>query len=150
MTTQQNSVVSNDFSAKLESLNLDSVANILVASNGLTRQQAEQEIADYKLYLTLTHQHPGQKLVPSKPIDYALHAHMLSAQFDEDCERLFGCVLDHDEPDFGNGDDAEQRAWQMAFQRTKQLFKQFFGLDLMGDPAPCFTIACDGCVTTAY
>ena len=143
MTTRQNSAVSNDFSAKLESLNLDSVADILIASNGLTHQQAEQAIADYKRYLSLTHQNPNQVLVPTKQIDDAFHIHMLGSKFNEDCESLFGYVLHH-ETGFGNGDDADQQAWLMAFNRTKQLFKQLFGFDLMDAPSRCFTIATVG------
>ena len=136
---QRNSSVSNEFNAKLKSLNLNSVAQILITEKNWTHQQVERAISNYKRYLSLIHQNPSQNLVPTKQIDDVLHTHIeLGVQFDEDCQFLFGCVLQH-EAGFGNGDKADQQAWSSTFRQTRKLFKQLFGFALTRDPAHCYT-----------
>lgn len=138
---QQNLAVSSEFNDKLESLHLDSVAQDLVNLQGWTRQRADRAIAGWKQHLVLTCQNPGEMLVPTEDIDFAGHAHMsMGTQFDRDCQRLFGCVVLH-EPGLGNGDDTNKREWAMAFLRTKWLFQKAFGVNLIDDPAHCFTVA---------
>jgi len=139
--TQQSSM-SNEFNAKLESLNLDSVAQILVNERGWSSQQTERAIATYAKYLLLCAQNPGRVLVPSAEIDLMLHLHLKTgSKFAEDCRRTLGCIIQHEPVESCN--EADRQIWTTAFRHTKALFEKTFGFGTMGTSggANCFTIA---------
>jgi hypothetical protein len=85
-----------------------------------------RELGRYEKFLRLAQAHPGQPLAPTKDIDEMWHLHMTHPRaYYEDCQRLFGDILDHD-GGFG-ADEAELPELQATFNRTAELWEREFG-----------------------
>jgi hypothetical protein len=84
----------------------------------------------YRQFLALKMAYPDRDIVPTKAIDEFWHYHILdTAKYARDCERLFGCMLDH-YPYFGldgMGEDNSPAALQRAFTDTLALWDHHFG-----------------------
>ena len=133
------------FLHKLNNLNLQSVANKLMSSeygHGWTIQQTNIAIKRYKMFLCLQFLFPDIELVPTKEIDEVWHAHILvdTSVYIQDCKNLFGYILHHR---FSVSEQAscEDPNQESAFDLTKILFEEFFGVGVLGNTesfaAPC-------------
>lgn len=107
--------------------------------NNETLGQAEK---DYKYFVALHLLYPEEILVPSKIIDMYWHQHILDTKkYAEDCQSIFGKFLHHD-PYFGIGGENDKELNIAAFERTKKLWKESFGIDMLGTPNPCSSTDC--------
>lgn len=104
----------------------------------------DYEVADrvYRQFLTLRQRHPSVTLVPSALIDLVWHYHILDTRkYTEDCHRLFGSYLHHD-PYFGLNGEADRRANEQGWERTKALWQQEFGEPMIGPAHRCSSKDC--------
>lgn len=91
-----------------------------------TPERTRQAVADYEKFLRLAAENPGKPLAPTRDIDEFWHLHMLHPQaYYEDCQRLFGKILDHD-GGFGK-DPKELPILAMHFEQTASLWQQAYG-----------------------
>ena len=116
--------------------NLDSLQAIAYklmypeTGEGWTKEQTEQHIAYYTMFLTLKHLHPHVEIVPSDEIDRVWHTHILDTQkYASDCQQVFGSFLHHF-PYFGIRGEVDRQNLNVAFDRTQELFKEHFGISL--------------------
>ena len=87
--------------------------------------QIRHELSRYEKFLLLAQRHPGQPLAPTKNIDEMWHMHMMNPRaYYNDCQRLFGDILDHD-GGFGSNAD-ELPVLQRTFDKTAELWKKEF------------------------
>ncbi len=85
-----------------------------------------RELNRYGKFLTLAQKYPGQSLAPTKDIDEMWHLHMTHPRaYRDDCERIFGDILDHDGGFGAVADELPQL--QATFNRTAELWEQEFG-----------------------
>ena len=121
------------FQEKLESLDLSRIAQKLMHPDygqGWTRQQVDQALARYKMFLNLLYLYPNSSIVPTQEIDQVWHQHILDTRkYAQDCQWLFGYFVHH-YPYFGLGSDAEKQALETAFSDTRTLFAELFGIDV--------------------
>lgn len=94
------------------------------------KEMSEQEwdIAEreYRRFLSLKCWYPEQSLVPSKAIDKIWHAHILDTRaYREDCNKMFGCFMDH-YPYFGIFGEEDYQMLVQAFSVTKELYEKHF------------------------
>ena len=62
-----------------------------------TEEKTRRAIDRYTKFLQLVAQDPHRPVAPTREIDVIWHLHMLSPRaYYEDCQRLFGMILDHD------------------------------------------------------
>lgn len=98
----------------------------------------------YTKFLQLAARHPGCRLAPTRDIDAMWHLHMLHPRaYHDDCQRLFGAVLDHD-GGFG-ADPQELPALQQTFARTAALWEREFGEPYVAEPGPGVTKCWHSC-----
>lgn len=84
--------------------------------------------AEYRKFLTLCAEMPGEQIVPSKEVDEMWHTHILdTAKYAEDCDTIFGYFLHHF-PYLGLRGDEDARALVAASERTKHLYRERFGV----------------------
>jgi hypothetical protein len=96
----------------------------------MTLADADQRIALYRGFLKLCAWYPGESIVPSTAIDQAWHTHILdTGKYAADCEAVFGHFLHHF-PYLGMRGPDDVTAWHTAYQRTRELFRVHFGIDL--------------------
>lgn len=96
---------------------------------------ADQVIAAYRGFLKLSAWYPHERIVPSRAIDEAWHAHILdTAKYAADCEAVFGHFVHHF-PYFGLRGAGDEADWRAAYERTRELFGEHFGIGLSGTNA---------------
>ena len=96
----------------------------------MTLADADQHIALYRAFLKLCAWYPGESIVPSKAIDQAWHTHILdTGKYAADCDAVFGAFLNHF-PYLGMRGPDDVTAWHAAYDRTRDLFRAHFGIDL--------------------
>lgn len=118
------------FWKKLNSLDLGPIAYKLVMA-GWTQQQTTRAIAKYIAFLLLVYLYPNSQLVPTKEIDVVWHNHILdTSKYTKDCQLLFGHFLHHF-PYFGVRGETDRQNLNLAFARTKTLFQEHFGEELL-------------------
>lgn len=104
---------------------------------GWTEQQADDAIIEYKRFLALKRTYPHKDIVPHKAIDDFWHQHILDTQkYADDCEIIFGYFLHH-YPYFGIKDEQDKQDLVDAFEETKVLFSQHFGIEYTGFAKKC-------------
>lgn len=93
---------------------------------------------EYRKFLTLCAEMPGEQIVPSKDVDEMWHTHILdTAKYAEDCEAIFGYFLHHF-PYLGLRGEEDAKALIDASNRTKELFLARFGQQVSPrDTATC-------------
>lgn len=97
-----------------------------------SREQREESLRRYRLWLALKQRHPGARLAPTRDIDLFWHLHMLSpVAYYRDCIRLFGKLLDHD-GGFGKG-EGELPELRAVFTRTAQLWEDAYAMPYRED-----------------
>lgn len=91
-----------------------------------TDEDIRRELGRYEKFLLLAQRYPGHPLAPTKNIDEIWHLHMTHPRaYYEDCQRLFGDILDHDG---GFGADADELPeLQSTFAKTAELWECEFG-----------------------
>jgi hypothetical protein len=119
---------------RIDALDLEPVVVKLIhpepGQTAMTLAEADQFIAAYRCFLKLCAWYPDQDIVPSKAIDQAWHTHILdTGKYAADSTAAFGYSLHHF-PYFGMRGDDDVTAWQAAYDRTRALFRQHFGIDL--------------------
>jgi len=91
-----------------------------------TDEDIQRELGRYEKFLLLAQRYPGHPLAPTKSIDELWHLHMTHpCAYYEDCQRLFGDILDHD-GGFG-ADPDELPQLQSTFAKTAELWEREFG-----------------------
>ena len=85
-------------------------------------------IADeYRKFLVLCVEHPGEPVVPSSFVDDFWHLHILDTQkYMEDCNRYLGYMLHHF-PYFGMRGEEDARNLRRAWEKTLALYEAAFG-----------------------
>lgn len=101
----------------------------------MTLAQADQLIAAYRCFLKLCAWYPDENIVPSKLIDDVWHTHILdTGKYAADSTSVFGYFLHHF-PYFGLRGADDVNAWQRSYERTRDLFRQHFGVELAAGQA---------------
>jgi hypothetical protein len=103
----------------------------------------------YKQYLTLCFLYPGIGNVPTQDIDTFWHYHILdTAKYQDDCQKLLGRFLHHF-PYFGLRGAEDEQALAFAFEQTRALFAEHFGVAFSENKCEdcrddCVSIPCGG------
>ncbi|MEX1086972.1 MAG: hypothetical protein WD312_01060 [Candidatus Paceibacterota bacterium] len=117
----------------IDSLDLDPIKVKLMDSEegqGWSREKADQMEQAYKAFLYLNLKYPDQPIVPTGEIDAFWHQHILDTRkYAEDCQQVFGHMLHHF-PYFGMRGEQDAQNLQNAFEETKHLFEEVFGISL--------------------
>jgi hypothetical protein len=88
--------------------------------------KTEEALRRYEKFLRLAAKHPGMPVAPTKDIDVMWHLHMMSPRaYYEDCQRLFGSILDHD-GGFGQ-EPSEIPILKATFEQTAALWEAEYG-----------------------
>jgi hypothetical protein len=111
-----------------EQLDLAYLADMMCADSyplpRWNKQDAEQCVRLYKIFLWLNKLYAGAPLVPTREIDECWHNHILhTRQYTADCQQIFGTYLHHTPTQRGENDAALAR----DYLRTKALYQQEFG-----------------------
>lgn len=118
--------------AKVDAIDLDPIAYKLVYpedGQGWSPEKTYRLIELYRYFLVLNEIYPNISIVPTKEIDKVWHAHILdTAKYREDCERVFGRFVDHF-PYFGMRGEEDAKNLQAAYQTSRSLFIEHFGID---------------------
>jgi hypothetical protein len=101
---------------------------------------------EYRKFLILCAEMPGEPIVPSKEVDEMWHAHILdTGKYATDCDNVFGYFLHHF-PYLGLRGDKDASTLLAAAERTKTLHHNRFGSRAQtSDAADCMT----GCGSVA-
>ena len=105
-----------------------------------TEARTRAALEGYEKFLRLAAENPGQPVAPTRDIDEFWHLHMLHPQaYYNDCQRLFGQILDHD-GGFGK-EPEEQPILANHFRQTAQLWEKTYGEPYVGPgngPTKCW------------
>jgi hypothetical protein len=107
---------------------------------GLTKNEIEIAIEEYKRFLTLKIRNPKTSLSPTSLMDKVWHMHILDTKrYAADCERMFGKFLHHD-PSYREFDSTQRTAeLANAFESMKSLYSLMYGHDPISAQASCNT-----------
>jgi hypothetical protein len=122
--------------ARIDALDLEPIAFKLMHPEAgqtvMTLAEADQRVTLYRSYLKLCAWYPHDDIVPSGVIDDVWHTHILdTGKYAADSTAALGYFLNHF-PYFGMRGEADVAAWQAAYARTRELFRQHFGIELTG------------------
>ncbi len=123
-----------DIAQRIDAIDLEPIIYKLMhpepGQPGLSLAEADQDAAAYRCFLKLCAWYPEESIVPSRAIDEVWHTHILdTAKYAEDSRQIFGYFLHHF-PYFGLRGDQDQTEWQAAYQHTRELFREHFGIEL--------------------
>lgn len=109
---------------------------------GWNAEECDDVELEYKRFLELKRLYPDKDIVPNGSIDKFWHQHILdTAQYAEDCLRIFGYFLHH-YPYFGMNGEADAKNLSNAFEETKFLYQQHFGEEYVGFAKRCKAPKC--------
>ena len=95
---------------------------------GLTLEEATRGIEEYRKFLILQHFYRDRGIVPTREMDKVWHVHILdTVKYREDCQRLFGEMLDHF-PYLGLRGDSDRQLLEDTFRESLTLYEQMFGM----------------------
>ena len=139
MTIDSRDLPAEDRIGRVDALDLEPIVYKLMqpepGERTLSMAEADQDVALYRCFLKLYVLHPGATIVPTRRLDRVWHTHMLdTAKYRADCDEVFGHFMDHF-PYAGLRGEEDQRAWREAFDSTRRLFQQQFGIDIGPEPA---------------
>lgn len=103
-------------------LNLEPVSYLIACEQPWTLRRIDAIEFEYRCFLQLVRDHPGEGIVPGRDCDLYWHAHILNlALYLDHCQQLFGAPLLHYpfSGRLGRADAARQRA---RFRRHQRLF----------------------------
>lgn len=124
----------------LKHINIETLMISLIYFEQWSEMQAEHACQRYLKFLYLVWLYPDHPLIPTQEIDRVWHCHILhTRQYQQDCQTLFGCYLDH--VPCANPEQLDP-SLLIAFEQTKILFERHFGVGsfdscLSNDPAAC-------------
>lgn len=108
----------------IENLDLDSVIIRMKRDAGLSTEQIQQAITEYKQFLELRLTSGEDKIVPTEMADKAWHYHILDTKkYAADCDNIFGEFMDHDP------NPTDMLAFNEATKSTSTIWKEKFGAD---------------------
>ena len=121
------------FLNKLNKLDLQAVEKQLMSSYGWTLEKTQVAINRYKLYLHLKSLYPAVMLVPTQEIDLVWHTHIEVnlIKYIQDCYYLFGYILNHCSAISSEQNDGTLQIYEQSFGKTKALFGEMFGVDIL-------------------
>ncbi|MEM9539046.1 MAG: glycine-rich domain-containing protein-like [Cyanobacteria bacterium P01_E01_bin.42] len=94
---------------------------------GMTLEEATRGIEEYRKFLILQHFYRDRGIVPTREMDKVWHVHILdTVKYREDCQRLFGEMLDHF-PYFGLRGTEDRQLLDDTFRESQLLFQEIFG-----------------------
>lgn len=109
--------------------------------SGWSVEKVTRVESEYRKFLTLCAEMPGEQIVPSKEVDEMWHTHILdTSKYADDCETIFGFFLHHF-PYLGLRGEEDAKALVAASKRTKRLY-----LDRFGELSPTLSPVAD-CMT---
>lgn len=113
--------------------------------SGLDEQSIRKAELRYRKFLRLAAKYPDVVLAPARDIDEVWHLHMLHPRaYVEDCNRIFGEILDHD-GGFGKDSDQQYEELLAVFDRTARLWSSEYSepyvTDLKSEVVKCI-VAC--------
>lgn len=118
--------------ARVAELDFTMLESKLEVEKGWTREYIDQVEDLYRKFLALNVVYPDRKICPTGPIDEFWHAHILDTRaYHADCHKLFGEFLHHF-PYFGMRGPDDRDALDAAFDHSRALFIQHFGIDPCG------------------
>ena len=114
----------------VRSIPLDRQRVRIVAKHGLTDEEAEKWLDEYRKWVALRRCFEGAYMVPTAVVDEVWHEHIVDTRrYTDFCERVFGRYLHH-EPIIDPSENQSKSAKQ-AFTFTKQMWAKCFGSDPM-------------------
>lgn len=110
-----------------------------------SKEKAIKSVQEYKRWLLLHILFPNETFAPSENLDIVWHCHILDTRkYVSDCSLMFGKgVFLHHNPYAGWESPEAEAKHQNVFQRTKELFKKYFGEEMTGKKALCCSGYCD-------
>ncbi|MEA5470046.1 hypothetical protein [Spirulina sp. 06S082] len=94
---------------------------------GLTLEETTHGIEEYRKFLILQYFYRDRGIVPTREMDKVWHVHILdTVKYREDCDRLFGEMLDHF-PYLGLRGESDRQLLQQTFRESQVLFEETFG-----------------------
>jgi len=142
-TAQQNAI------SRIRELDLEPIVyKLTVSEHGepptMTLEEADRNVVLYRQFLILNVLYPEQSIVPTRDLDEVWHTHILdTSKYEVDCNTVFGRMLHHF-PYLGLRGPEDVTAWQTAFSETQRLFKEHFGVELVGDNLAACGESCSG------
>ncbi|MET3130888.1 hypothetical protein AAKU55_001146 [Oxalobacteraceae bacterium GrIS 1.11] len=129
-------MISNDTIANLD---LDAIKVKLMhreSGEGWSLEYANAMEFEYRRFLILMKQFPGEQTAPLFDVDIFWHYHILDTlKYAADCEAIFGYFLHHF-PYIGLRGEADEEAHRRVGERMKQLYEQTFGEDYIRVASP--------------
>lgn len=117
---------------KVAKLDFSMLKQKLGQEKGWSVEYQEEVEGLYRRFLALNIAYPEQKICPTGPIDEFWHAHILDTRaYEQDCNQLFGYFLHHF-PYFGMRGAEDYANLQTAFDKSRELFINHFGIDPSG------------------
>jgi hypothetical protein len=121
-------------------MDLSRVKRTLKNKKGWTEERCEEVCQEYLRFLALVQLRPCHMVVPPPLVDEVWHEHILmTAQYREDCQRIFGHFLDHD-GGVGTRGAEDLLALKSAWAQTLVLYRTHFGpppLEIWSDAEKC-------------
>lgn len=132
----------NVFRMKFKGHDFTPLIHRIMTRYGWSRRLAERAAHRYWMFLFIAAVNVGITLVPTQEIDCVWEEDILNntAQYVETCHDLCGQLINHaDAIALAQASDFQDMA--TAFEQTKRLFDEYFGLAVLGDsidqPAAC-------------
>jgi hypothetical protein len=98
---------------------------------GWSPETANKVEEKYKMWLFLKLKYQNELVPPSREIDYFWHTHILDSHaYFRDTQAVFGKYLHH-YPYFGMRGKADHERLLSAFENTKRLYRQEYGVDIL-------------------
>ncbi len=120
----------------IENLDLDSVIIRMKRDAGLSTEQIQQAITEYKQFLELRLTSGEDKIVPTEMADKAWHYHILDTKkYAADCDNIFGEFMDH------NPNPTDMLAFNDTVKNTHVLWKEKFGNEAPINMTPAMCIS---------
>ena len=107
---------------------------------GLDEGEVWMAVEEYRRFLVLKMENPGEKLAPTGLMDKAWHTHILDTRrYAEDCEKMFGRFLHHN-PSYNGAESGEREdVLTRASEMMAKLYSNRFGHDPFGGDSGCNT-----------
>lgn len=116
---------------KVASLDFTMLKRKLEAESDWSAERVAEVEQFYRKYLALLLAYPRERLPPSAEIDSFWHAHILDTRsYVADCEMLFGGYLHHHPYGALYTDVLDVAIGKAAYARTRELFREHFGVTL--------------------
>lgn len=118
--------------SQISTLDFSMIIKKMTKAQGWKQKHAVMAVQQYKRMLFLWKKYGDhENLPPSEEIDEVWHNHILDTdKYQEDCQVIFGQYLRH-YPYFGMDNKSNTQDLNKAFERTRSLYREEFGEDLL-------------------